>query len=160
MVRLLVAVAIVAVAAGVAAVVNRRHRADPPTQPPGEIPTLIDRRDFAQPEAPWLVAVFASHTCNTCADVISKAEVMRSDDVAVDVVAFQDRRSTHDRYAIDAVPCLVIADREGAVRAGFVGPMTATDLWAAVAECRQPGSIDNNGGTCDRHQHGVSDPGL
>jgi hypothetical protein len=26
------------------------------------------------------------------------------------------------------------------VRAGFAGPVTATDLWAAVAEARQPGS--------------------
>ena len=31
------------------------------------------------------------------------------------------------------------------------GPVTATDLWAAVAEARQPGSIDRGGG-CDRHQ--------
>jgi hypothetical protein len=155
MVRLLVAVAIVAVAAGVAALVNRRRRADPPTQPRHEIPVLIDRADFAEPSAPWLVAVFSSHTCNTCADVINKAEVMRSDDVAVDVVAYQDRRETHARYAIDAVPCLLIADAEGTVRAGFVGPVTATDLWAAVAECRQPGSIDTGGG-CDRHQHPIS----
>ena len=61
----------------------------------------------------------------------------------------------HQRYAIDAVPCLVIADADGAVRAGFLGPVTATDLWAAVAEARQPGSIDRPGG-CDRHQHPIA----
>jgi hypothetical protein len=34
-----------------------------------------------------------------------------------------------------------VADAEGAVRASFVGPATATDLWAAVAELRDPGSV-------------------
>jgi hypothetical protein len=145
MVRVLVAVAIVAVAAGVAAIVNRRRRADPPTQPRYEIPAQLDRADFCEPSAPWLVAVFSSETCHTCADVVAKADVMRSNDVAVDVVPFQTRRDVHQRYAIDAVPCLVVADAEGAVRAGFIGPVTATDLWAAVAEARQ---------------HGVSDRGL
>jgi hypothetical protein len=153
-VRLLVAVAIVAVAAAIAAVVGRRRRSDPPTQPRHAIPSLLDRADFADPGSPWLVAVFASETCSTCADVVSKAEVVRSSDVAVDVVSFQTRRATHARYAIDAVPCLVIADATGAVQAGFLGPVTATDLWAAVAEARQPGSIDRQGG-CDRHQHPI-----
>jgi len=34
------------------------------------------------------------------------------------------------------VPCLVIADSAGTVVSGFLGPVTATDLWAAVAEAR------------------------
>jgi len=33
-----------------------------------------------------------------------------------------------------------VADAAGVVRAAFVGPATATDLWAAVAEARQPGT--------------------
>lgn len=156
MIRLLVAVAIVALAAGVAAIVGRRRRVDPPTQPRRELPAQLDRADFAEPAVPWLVAVFSSETCSTCADVISKAEVMRSGDVAVDIVPYQTRRDTHTRYAIDAVPCLVIADAEGAVHAGFLGPVTATDLWAAVAEARSPGSIDREGG-CDRHEHQASE---
>jgi hypothetical protein len=151
MIRVVIAVAIVALAAGVAALVNRRRRADPPTQPRGQIPAQLDRADFSEPATPWLVAVFSSESCNTCADVVAKAEVMRSEDVAVDVVPFQTRRDTHQRYAIDAVPCLVVADTAGTVHAGFLGPVTATDLWAAVAEARQPGSIDRGGG-CDRHQ--------
>ena len=154
MVRVLVAVAIVAIAAGVAAIVNRRRRADPPTQPRHEIPAQLDRADFCEPTTPWLVAVFSSESCHTCADVIAKAEVIRSDAVAVDVVPFQTRRDVHQRYAIDAVPCLVIADAAGAVQASFLGPVTATDLWAAVAEARHPGSIDQGGG-CDRHQHPI-----
>jgi hypothetical protein len=155
MIRVVIAVAIVAFAAGVAAIVNRRRRADPPTQPRHAVPSQLDRADFCEPSAPWLVAVFSSESCHTCADVVAKAEVMRSHDVTVDVVPFQTRRTIHQRYAIDAVPCLVVADSAGAVHAGFLGPVTATDLWAAVAEARQPGSIDQGGG-CDRHQHPIS----
>jgi hypothetical protein len=46
----------------------------------------------------------------------------------------------HKRYKIDGVPALVVADQDGVVRAGFLGPVKAQDLWAAIAECRQPGS--------------------
>ena len=42
----------------------------------------------------------------------------------------------HERYGISGVPMVVIADAEGVVRKSFVGPVTATDLWAAVAEIR------------------------
>lgn len=147
--RLLVAVAVVAVVAVVAEVVRRRRASDPPTQPRGQIPAQLDRSDFDG--RGWLVAVFTSESCSTCADVVAKAAVVRSDDVSVATVSFQERRDLHERYGIDAVPCLVIADREGAVHAGFLGPVTATDLWAAIAEAREPGSIGNAG--CDRHEH-------
>ncbi len=145
MVRSLSAVAIVVIAAIIAQVVSRRRRLDPPTQPKRELPTQLDRGDFQDADVPWLVVVFTSATCSTCADVIAKAEVLRSRDVSVVSVSFQDAKETHARYAIDAVPCLVIADADGVVRTGFLGPVTATDLWAAVAECRQPGSIERDG---------------
>jgi hypothetical protein len=150
--RLLIAVAIVAVAVAVGELARRRRQVDPPTQPRRELPAQLDRGDFGRPEAPWLVAVFSSETCSTCADVVSKASVLDSDDVAVEIVPYQSRRDTHQRYAIDAVPCLVVADAEGTVRTGFLGPVTATDLWAAVAEARAPGSIDRSDG-CGRHEH-------
>ncbi len=147
--RLLLAVAVVLAVALVAEVVRRRRADDPPTQPRHEIPAQLDRSDFDGDG--WMVALFTSATCSTCADVIRKAEVLRSDEVTVATVAFQDRRDLHERYAIDAVPCLVIADSEGVVHAGFLGPVTATDLWAAIANAREPGSIE--GGGCDRHEH-------
>jgi hypothetical protein len=142
MIRVVIAVAIVALAAGVAAIVNRRRRFDPPTQPRHQIPAQLDRTDFCEPSAPWLVVVFSSDTCQTCADVVAKAEVMRSDEVAVDVVPYQSRRDVHQRYAIDAVPMLLVADAVGAVQASFLGPVTATDLWAAVAEARRARASD------------------
>ena len=147
--RLLLAVALVAVVAVVADLVRRRRAADPPTQARREIPSQLDREDFDG--SGWLVAVFTSETCSTCADVVRKAEVVRSDEVTVMTATFQEQRALHERYGIDAVPCLVIADAEGVVHAGFLGPVTATDLWAAIADAREPGSIE--GGGCDRHEH-------
>jgi hypothetical protein len=81
--------------------------------------------------------VFTSATCDTCADVVAKAAVLASEEVAVTDVEWPSRRAVHDRYRIDRVPLLVIADRDGVVRASFAGPVTATDLWAAVAAARE-----------------------
>ena len=50
------------------------------------------------------------------------------------------QRAVHDRYGIDAVPTTLVVDTSGVVVASFIGPVTATDLWAAVAEAREPGS--------------------
>ena len=144
--RLILAVAVVVVAAVVAELVRRRRAADPPTQPRFEAPLQLDRADFDG--VGWLVAVFTSDTCSTCADVVRKAEVVRCADVTVHVVSYQERRDLHERYSIDAVPCLVIAGPEGAVARAFIGPVTATDLWAAVANAREPGSIESTG-NCD-----------
>ncbi len=141
--RLVIAAALVVVAVGVALVLRRRQAAtgEPPTQPrQWGVPAQLDRGDFASPDAPWLVAVFSSATCSTCAGVVAKARVLGCAEVAVDEVEVGDRREVHRRYAIEAVPITVLADAEGVVRAAFVGTVTATDLWAAVAEARQPGS--------------------
>lgn len=148
MTRLLIALAIVAVAAAVAYVVQRRRVPDPPTQRRYNVPEQLDRADFVRPEAPWLVAVFTSDACDKCADVASKAAVLESDHVAVANVEFAEEREIHARYRIDAVPTLVIVDADGITRRSFLGPMTATDLWAAVAEVRDPGSAP---GDCDHH---------
>lgn len=133
--RVLIAAAIVLVAVAVAAIVRRRRGVDAPTQARYDLPTQLDRSDF--PGTGWLVAVFSSDTCSTCADVIAKAEVVRSPAVDVVVAAYQTERTLHEKYAIDAVPAVVIADQDGVVHRSFVGPVTATDLWAAVATARE-----------------------
>lgn len=125
----------------VASVFLRRRKPQAPTQGGYEIPTQLDRSDFASPHAPWLVAVFTSATCNTCADVATKAAVLASSEVAVERIDYIDNKELHSRYKIDAVPLLVIADQNGVVQKGFIGPVKAQDLWAAVAECRDPGSV-------------------
>jgi hypothetical protein len=136
--RLMLAVMIVALAGGVASVVRAQRRPDAPTQQRRELPTQLDRQDFVRPEAPWLILVFSSETCSTCADVIRKAAVLESSDVAVENVSYQQHRERHERYRVDSVPSLVIAGADGAVRFGVVGPISATDLWAAMAEVRDP----------------------
>ena len=101
---------LVALAMAVAIVVSavlRRRRTDAPTQGGFEIPTQLDRGDFVLPQAPWLVAVFTSATCNTCADVASKAAVLSSNDVAVQRIDYTEDPALHKRYRIDAVPTLV-----------------------------------------------------
>ena len=124
----------------VVSIVLRKRRPDAPTQGSFHMPTQLDRGDFTSPNHPWLVAVFTSATCNTCADVSTKAAVLASRDVAVQRIDYTENPDLHRRYNIDAVPTLVIADSRGVVRNGFLGPVKAQDLWAAVAECRDPGS--------------------
>lgn len=148
MLQLLIALAVVAAAAVVAEVLRRRRRLDAPTQRPAQLPSQLDRADFERPDAPWLVAVFTSDTCSTCSDVVAKARVLDSDAVAVTVVSYQRDRELHDRYRIDAVPGVVVTDAHGVAKATFLGPISATDLWAAVAEAREPGSRPDP--MCDR----------
>ncbi|MGH9278313.1 MAG: thioredoxin domain-containing protein [Acidimicrobiales bacterium] len=136
--RVVLAAAAVAVAAVVAYVVQRRRPA-PPTQSAWTVPAQLDRDDFDSPAAPWLVAVFTSATCDSCQVALDKARVLASGDVVVQDVEATARKDLHDRYHIDAVPTIVIADQDGVVRKSFVGPPTATDLWAAVAGAREPG---------------------
>lgn len=150
MTRLLIALVIVAVAAGVAFVVQKKRAPDAPTQRRYNVPEQVDRADFPRPDADWLVAVFTSDTCDKCADVANKAAVLESTDVAVAALEFTAHRDIHERYRIDAVPTLVIVDSDGVTRRSFLGPMTATDLWAAVAEARDPGSTPES---CADHAH-------
>jgi hypothetical protein len=151
--RLALVVVLAALAIAVALVVERRRRPPAPTNVGHTLPQQLDRHDFERPEASWLVAVFTSVTCHTCAAVWDKAKLLASDDVAVQQLEVTSARAVHRKYAIDAVPAVAIADASGAVRAGFLGPVTATDLWATVAELRSPGTLPAEG--CD---HGVARP--
>jgi hypothetical protein len=134
---------IVAVVVAVALVVGwlaKRRRPDAPVRTGYTVPEQLDRRDFARPDAPFLVAVFTSATCDTCRDIVGKAAVLESEMVAVHEAEYVRDRHLHERYRIDAVPTVVICDATGAVQKSFLGPTSASHLWAAVAEVREPGS--------------------
>jgi hypothetical protein len=137
-VRLLLAAGIVVLAVIIAQWIQTKRRVDAPTQPRRNVPTQLDRSDFDHPLRPWLIVVFASEVCTVCADVVSKAAVLESDHIAVQKVGYEGLADIHRRYQIDSVPTLVIADHEGIVRFGIVGPISATDLWAAMARVRNP----------------------
>lgn len=151
--RLALVVVLVAVAVGVALVIDRRRRPPAPTTTGHLLPDRVARTDFARPDAPWLVAVFTSATCESCAAVWDKARHLASTEVAVQEVEVGVDRALHGRYRITAVPAVVVADAAGDVRATFIGPVTATDLWATVAELREPGCLPHEG--C---AHGVEPP--
>jgi protein-disulfide isomerase len=142
--RFALAGAVVVLAAVVALVVERR-KPEAPTQGTWPVPTQLDRADFPGADTPWLVAVFSSATCDSCARAVAKARVLASNDVAVSEVEVTEQPDLHRRYHVEAVPTIVVADADGVVRASFVGPPTATDLWAAVAEARQPGASPEPG---------------
>ncbi len=137
--RLVVAAVLVAVVAVVALVVGRRQRSDAPSQPRRwPMPAQLDRSDFEGAEVPWLATLFTSATCDSCGRIEQMIRPLASPSVAVTVVAWQEEKALHERYGIEAVPCFVLADEDGVVRYGFVGrEVTATDLWAAVAEARE-----------------------
>jgi len=124
----------------------KRRRPEAPTQSRFSAPSQLDRDDFDEPGTPWLVAVFTSATCDSCAMAREKAAVLASPDVVVQEVEVSTRKDLHDRYGVDAVPMIVLADAEGVVQRSFIGPPSATDLWAAVAEARKERSLGENFG--------------
>jgi hypothetical protein len=143
-VRIVIAVLILVTVGAVALVMRRR----PPEAPPRDVypvPKQLDRADFSRPETAWLVVLFSSAACDSCRGLDDKLTPLESGDVAVSVVDAEHFGALHRRYDLAAIPTTVVADHEGVVRRAFVGAFTATDLWAAVAELRDPGSSPEPG---------------
>ena len=137
--RVLIGLAVLVVAGGLAWVLEHRRRdRSSPIRDPYPVPRQLTRADFPIPEAPWLVALFSSTTCDGCAVMRDRVEALASPMVATVDVSFQSDRVLHDRYEISGVPMVLIADREGVVQRAFLGAVSATDLWAAVAGARDP----------------------
>jgi len=135
-------VTLLVVVAMVAAWAIQRRGGDAPAQGPSwVVPTQLDRADFERPEAPWLVVVFSSSTCDACRGTVDKAMILEAPLVAVQSLDSVADKAVHQRYKVDAVPMVLIADADGLVHRSFVGEPSATDLWAAVAELREPGSV-------------------
>ncbi len=136
MARTLIALGVIAGALAVAWL-YRRFRPSTPTAPTYSVPARLERWDFAQPNTDWLLAVFTSKTCSTCAAVMKAAESLADDSLVVQEVEFRRHGDLHQRYTVDAVPLAVLADRSGAVCASLAGPAAAEELSALVASVRQ-----------------------
>ena len=134
--RILVALVLAALAAAVAWWLDRRRGTEAPLAGAGEVPRQLDRKDFARPDAPWLVVLFTSTRCDSCAGLAEKAAPLASDEVAVVEIEYFADPELHRRYAIEAAPIIVVADADGVTRASFTGPCTAAELWTAVADVR------------------------
>jgi hypothetical protein len=143
-----VVLVLVLVAMAVAEVIRRRTAQPAPVRTGTIAPGQLDRGDFARPDADWLVVLFSSETCLSCEGAWEKVELLESGAVAVERVSFQADRERHERYGVDAVPLVLVADADGVVQATFVGPPSAADLWASLAELRSPGSVPEG---CDHH---------
>jgi hypothetical protein len=137
--RLVIGAVIVIVVGALAWWLQRR----PPEAPPRDVypvPKQLDRADFPRADAAWLVALFSSAACDSCRGLGPKVMALASSDVSVCEIGAEDRGDLHRRYDLAAIPTTIVADADGVVRRAFVGAFTATDLWAAVAEVRVPGS--------------------
>ena len=136
-VRVVIGAALLFVAVGVAFVLERRRKTmATPVRDAHPVPRQLHRADFPQPDAPWLVALFSSRTCESCASMREKVLALASAEVAVCDLEYSAARALHERYEISGVPMVLVADAEGVVVESFVGPVSATDLWAAVARVR------------------------
>jgi hypothetical protein len=136
LVRVVVAVAILAVAVALAWWLEHRRVAAPPSQGRAVAPQQLDRNDFPRPDASWLVVLFTSRHCDSCAGLVDKALPLASDEVGVVEVEYTLQPDLHARYQIDAAPITVLVDREGVTRGSFVGAFSAPELWSALAELR------------------------
>ena len=135
MIRIVI-VGVVVVVALLANLWQRKRQVDAPTQGASEVPSQIDRSDFVRPDASWIVLAFTSATCQTCSDIERKVRVLETSSVAIQILEYTAERELHERYKIDAVPTVLMADANGVVQANFLGPVSATDLWAALARVR------------------------
>ena len=96
-VRVVVALAILAVAAGIAWWLEHRRVAAPPSQGRAVAPEQLDRNDFPRPDASWLVVLFTSRHCVSCAGLVDNALPLASYDVAVVEVEYTLQPYLHDR---------------------------------------------------------------
>jgi hypothetical protein len=143
--RLLIAAVLAAVVLVAALVVQRRRQPAPPPRDAYPVPRQLDRDDFPRPDAPWLIAFFWSLTCDSCGGLDTKVRALESPAVATCAIEAVADRTLHQRYEIAAIPMILIVDADGVVRRAFVGTVSATDLWAAVADVRLPGSVPEPG---------------
>jgi hypothetical protein len=133
--RLIVALVVV-LAAVVAARLLERRRPAPPTRDAYPVPAQLDRGDFPRPDAPWLFVLFSSRTCDSCRPMVARVCGLESDTVATVQVEAKADKALHDRYRIEGVPMVVLADGDGVVRAGFVGSVDTWELEEALTKAQ------------------------
>ena len=98
---------------------ERRRRHDAPTQTPG----VRARRSSTAPtspapDAPWLVVLFTSATCDSCAGPLRQGRRRSNRTTSRSPRSSSSRsRTLHERYHVDAAPMTLVADADGVVRA-------------------------------------------
>ena len=127
------AAAALAVVALVAAWLIQRRKPDAPTNGASyHVPNQIDRADFLRPDIDQIVVVFSSATCHVCAEIVDTAMTFASRLVAVHNVEFTIDKALHERYEIDAVPTVLVANQSGVVTSAFTGLVQERSLRLAL----------------------------
>ena len=150
LVTIVLVVVLGAAAVAVAAVANRRRRPDAPSTPSFAAPQQLDRGDFADAELPWLLVLFSSATCMSCQEAREVVTPLDVDGLAVQEVQFPDDRALHDRYRVESVPTVVMADAEGVVVWSYVGAPPSMAMVELLVDL---------GLVADPHDHGDHDHG-
>jgi hypothetical protein len=134
--RLLIVGALTIAVAGAALLLRRVRPQGEATAAPGPqgwpLAQRLDRADFDQPASAWLLVVFTSATCGTCATTWRDAAELASSDLAVVEVEYGAATGLHRKYGIEAVPAAAVVDATGGVHRWVVGPVTKAALHEAV----------------------------
>lgn len=137
MVQLVIAIVVVLGGVGLAYLIRRRDSRRMARGGTWTVPAQLDLSDFGAFDTDQVAVVFSSATCDACAGTWERLCDLAGADTAVALVSFQEHRDLHDRYGIDAVPTLVIADAEGVVTRSFVGPPEPGELAAALGNAEE-----------------------
>ncbi len=130
--KVFVALAVMLVGIIAAAIIRWRAERSPAQGASWTVPVQLHRGDFDSVDTSTLIVVFSSATCDACAATWAKVQNLASDTVAVQDVPYQDLQHLHDRYQIDAVPTVLVADAQGVVTASFVGEPKLDELTEAI----------------------------
>ena len=131
---------------------SRVKAGDGPTLVNHEAPSAVNVDDFTSDSFEVLVVVFSSATCEGCHGVLARASVLMSEQVVVIECEHGESPKLHKKYGITAVPTTVLVTPDGHVARDFIGDVTSTHLWGAVAEIRSPGSAPSCGGVHNDEQ--------
>ncbi len=131
MTRILILVALTAVAVAVAWFLQQR-RPEAPSAPSYRAPKQLDRDDFDVPAELALVVVFGSTTCDSCPVAWETVTSVERSETGAQLVHVQDRPDLHKRYKIDGVPTTLVVAPDGAVHASFFGLVDADTITEAL----------------------------
>ena len=131
--RLAIALAVAALALLIAWMLQRRRR--PPVAGPRlTVPERVDRADFRGARAPWLLAVFTNHDCETCGAVWDRVQGLGGGTIDTREVRYEIDPDLYERYGVDACPLVILVDTDGVVRASHHGPVTLAELERSLEE--------------------------
>ena len=114
---------ILSFAASAAAVFLKKFNTKNFTNSGWSVPGHIDRNDFEFSDANWLAVIFSSDTCETCKPAVAESMKLSTLGIAVQEIPVETKKHLHQKYDIDAVPMLLLADEFGVVKSSHLGPV-------------------------------------